>query len=48
VIVFQAPDERALRELVARTDREVFRPAPEAVTPLSGRKLQWHADTEFD
>jgi hypothetical protein len=48
VIVFQAPDERALMALIARTDREVFRPAPEAVTPLSGRKLQWHVDTEFE
>ena len=48
VIVFQAPDERALRALIARTDREVFRPAPDAVTPLSGRKLQWDVDTEFE
>jgi hypothetical protein len=48
VIVFQAPDERALMDLVARTDRAVFRAPRATATPLAGRKLQWHASTEFE
>lgn len=48
VIVFQAPDERALMDLVARTDRSVFRAVHATATPLAGRKLQWHAATEYE
>jgi hypothetical protein len=48
VIVFQAPDERALMELIARTDRTVFRAARASATPLAGRKLQWHSATPYE
>ena len=42
VIVFMAPDERRLRELVLAADRELFRPAQLAL-PLEGRKVRWHS-----
>lgn len=46
VIVFMAPDERRLCELLAGVDRDVFR-APAAVPlPLEGRKLRWHVGTQ--
>lgn len=48
VIVFQAPDERGLIDLVARTDRSVFRAPRATATPLAGRKLQWHPGTEYE
>jgi hypothetical protein len=48
VIVFWAPDERALMGLVARTDREVFRTANASATPLAGRKLRCDVGTEFE
>jgi hypothetical protein len=42
VIVFSAPDERWLRRLMRRADRELFR-APNAPSlPIEGRKLEWH------
>jgi hypothetical protein len=47
VIVFQAADERALRELTARANRDVFRDAIVA-SPLAGRKLLWDVETEFE
>ena len=42
VIVFIAPDERRLCELLARTDRELFRCAGALPIPLEGRKVRWH------
>ena len=44
VIVFVAPDERRLQELLARADREVFRADGAVALPLEGRKLRWHID----
>ena len=45
VIVFSAPDERWLRRLLARLDREFFRGAAARALPLEHRKLEWHPDT---
>ena len=42
VIVFSAPDERWLRRLMRRADRELFRAEGAPALPLEGRKLQWH------
>jgi hypothetical protein len=42
VIVFIAPDERRLCELLARADRELFRCEGAAPIPLAGRKMRWH------
>jgi len=42
VIVFMAPDERRLCELLARVDRELFRAQSPAALPLEGRKVRWH------
>lgn len=42
VIVFVAPDERRLQELLARADQEVFRAVGATPLPLEGRKLRWH------
>jgi len=42
VIVFMAPDERRLRELLVRADRELFRAEGAAALPLEGRKVRWH------
>lgn len=46
VIVFSAPDERALHKLLRRVDRMILRPpdAPRTTLPLDGRKLQVHLD----
>ena len=44
VIVFVAPDERRLRELLARADRDLFRADGASRLPLEGRKLRWHTD----
>ena len=44
VIVFIAPDERRLCELLARADRELFRCAGALPIPLEGRKMRWHID----
>ena len=46
VIVFCAPDERWLRRLVARMDRELFRPADARALPLERRKVEWHIDAQ--
>ena len=42
VIVFEAPDERRLCELLARVDSELFRCAGAGPMPLAGRKMRWH------
>jgi hypothetical protein len=41
VIVFVAPDERRLRELFARADRDLFRAEGASRLPLEGRKLRY-------
>ena len=46
VIVFCAPDERWLRRLVARMDRELFRTAEARALPLERRKVEWHIDAQ--
>jgi hypothetical protein len=49
VIVFCVPDERWLRRLLTRMDREMFRPLdaeqPRAL-PLERRKVEWHVDAQ--
>jgi Domain of unknown function (DUF5615) len=49
VIVFCVPDERWLRRLLVRMDREMFRPLenehPRAL-PLERRKMEWHIDDQ--
>jgi hypothetical protein len=42
VIVFSAPDERWLRKLLRRTDRDVFRADGAPPLPLEHRKLHCH------
>jgi hypothetical protein len=42
VIVFSAPDERWLRRLMRRADRELFRAPDAPALPIEGRKLEWH------
>jgi len=42
VIVFMAPDERRLQELLLRADRDLFRVENSAALPLEGRKVRWH------
>lgn len=42
VIVFSAPDERWLRRLLVRADRELFRAQGAGALPLEGRKVHWH------
>ena len=46
VIVFCAPDERWLRRLLARMDRELFRTADARALPLERRKVEWHIDAQ--
>ena len=41
VIVCWAPDERRLRDLLDRVDREVFRAEGADRLPLAGRKARW-------
>jgi hypothetical protein len=41
VVVLTAPEERGLRGLLGRLDRDVFSHAP---LPLEGRKLHVHVD----
>ena len=41
VIVFTAPDELRLCELLADVDRTVFRSDGAAALPLEGRKVHW-------
>lgn len=49
VIVFCVPDERWLRRLLTRMDREMFRPLnnerPRPL-PLERRKVEWHIDAQ--
>ena len=42
VIVFMAPDEPRLRDLLRRADRELFRAVGADPLPLAGRKVRWH------
>ena len=44
VIVFSAPDERWLRKMLARMDRELFRAGEGKSLPLERRKVEWHID----
>ena len=46
VIVFSVPDERWLRKLLARMDRELFRAADGNPLPLERRKVEWHIDAQ--
>jgi len=46
VIVFCAPDERWLRRLLAKMDRELFRGADARALPLERRKVEWHIDAD--
>jgi len=46
VIVFSAPDERWLRKLLARMDRELFRAGDGKSLPLERRKVEWHIDAQ--
>lgn len=42
VIVFSAPDERRLCELLVQVDRDLFRAAGAPPLPLDGRKMRCH------
>jgi hypothetical protein len=42
VIVFMAPDERRLQELLHRADQGLFRAEGAPALPLEGRKVRWH------
>ena len=42
VIVLSAPDEPRLCGLLARVDRELFRPAGATPLPIEGRKVRWY------
>ena len=46
VIVFCAPDERWLRRLLTRMDRELFRTPDAPALPIERRKLEWHIDAQ--
>jgi len=46
VIVFCAPDERWLRRLLTRMDREMFRIPGARALPLERRKVEWHIDAQ--
>jgi hypothetical protein len=46
VVVFCAPDERWLRRLLSRMDRELFRTTDAPALPLERRKLEWHIDAQ--
>lgn len=46
VIVFCVPDERWLRRLLTRMDRELFRAAEARALPLERRKVEWHIDVQ--
>ena len=49
VIVFCVPDERWLRRLLSRADRELFRPLSNEqarALPLERRKVEWHIDAQ--
>jgi hypothetical protein len=42
VMVFSAPDERWLRRLLRKMDRQLFRAEGSRALPLERRKLEWH------
>jgi len=46
VIVFSVPDERWLRKLLSRVDRELFKAADASPLPLERRKVEWHIDAQ--
>ena len=46
VVVFCAPDERWLRRLLTRMDREMFRIPEARALPLERRKVEWHIDAQ--
>jgi Domain of unknown function (DUF5615) len=46
VIVFVAPDERRLCELLALTDRQLFRGHQAVALPLEGRKIRCHVGAD--
>ncbi|HTM27706.1 MAG TPA: DUF5615 family PIN-like protein [Vicinamibacterales bacterium] len=46
VIVFSVPDERWLRKLLTRMDRDLFRGADARALPLERRKVEWHTDAQ--
>jgi hypothetical protein len=46
VIVFCVPDERWLRKLLTRMDRDLFRAAGAPPLPLDRRKVEWHIDAQ--
>ncbi len=46
VIVFCVPDERWLRKLLTRMDRDLFRGAAAHPLPLERRKVEWHIDAQ--
>jgi Domain of unknown function (DUF5615) len=46
VIVFSVPDERRLRKLLTRMDRDLFRGADARALPLERRKVEWHTDAQ--
>ena len=48
VIVFTAPDEQRLRELLIRLDRELFRAEGAGPLPLERRKMRWHIGATCD
>jgi len=46
VIVFSVPDERWLRKLLVRMDRELFRADDGKPLPLERRKVEWQIDAQ--
>lgn len=46
VIVFCVPDERWLRKLLTRMDRDLFRASDARPLPLERRKVEWHIDAQ--
>lgn len=41
-MVFSAPDERWLRRLLKKMDRQLFRAEGARALPLERRKVEWH------
>jgi hypothetical protein len=41
LMVFSAPDERRLRKLLLKADRDLFRADRAEALPLEGRKVHW-------
>jgi hypothetical protein len=46
VIVFCVPDERWLRKLLTRMDRDLFRAPDARPLPFERRKVEWHIDAQ--